>query len=198
MTVSARQAYYLDAMGISLWREKNSDPGTGSGPRDAPLLSWQLPRGALSLWLSKQPVAQRHQIHSAQSQLIIISDWQAVDENAQSLFNGQSGDLLEGMLKAINLSRQQVGTIGLARAAGGELQSVETVLVGVPVKVILFMCALPETCSVEDFAGRGPVGQTCFEVPLIPSLHPAYLLVNDSAKRLAWEDLKQVRSLLLG
>jgi DNA polymerase len=35
---------------------------------------------------------------------------------------------------------------------------------------------------------------TCF---LVPTFHPAYLLRNPSAKRLAWEDLKTVKKLLL-
>jgi len=33
-------------------------------------------------------------------------------------------------------------------------------------------------------------------IPLVPTLHPAYLLRNPPAKRLAWDDLKKVKRLL--
>ena len=37
---------------------------------------------------------------------------------------------------------------------------------------------------------------TCRGAVLIPTLHPAYLLRNPSAKREVWEDMKKVRAIL--
>jgi len=196
MTVSDRQAVYLDAMGISLWRRRDRPVDNAPAHHDPAPAPWQLPRGALSRWLSKRVVAKRQFIQSASSQLVIVSDWQATDENSQGVFYGDSGVLLDNMLKAINLSRQQVGLVGLAGPASVGQENLEAVLAEVPIKVILFMSALPGDCPVEDFAAYGIAGQTCLGVPLIPSFHPAYLLLNTPAKRLAWQDLKQARSLL--
>jgi uracil-DNA glycosylase len=196
MTISGKQTYYLNAMGIDLWRERNRRAYNPPARCEPAVPSWQLPCGVLSSWLSKQSVARQQNVQTASSELMVISDWREADENARSVFSGESGALLESMLKAIGLSRQQVGLIGLAGAASDGQQSVEMALAGVSIKVILFMSALPEASSVGDFAGHGVPGQTCLGRPLIPSLHPAYLLHNAPLKRLAWEDLKQVHSLL--
>lgn len=196
MPISGKQAVYLKTMGISLWRERNRRAGSRPAPDKPAVPSWQLPRGALSTWLSKQAVAQQQNIQTASSKLIVISDWREADENAQSVFSGESGALLDSMLKAIDLSRGQVGLIGLADPTSEGQVSVETALAGVSIKVILFMSTLPEASSVEDFVGHGIPGQTCLGNPLIPTFHPAYLLLNASCKRLAWEDLKQVRRLV--
>ena len=196
MPINSKQSYYLHAMGIDLWRERNRRADSQPTRNKPGVPSWQLPRGALCAWLSKQPVARLQNIQTASSELIVISDWLEADEKTQSVFSGESGALLESMLKAIDLSRQQVGLIGLAGPASDGQESVEMALAGVSIKVILFMSVLPGASPVEDFAGHGVPGQTCLGVPLIPSLHPAYLLLNAPLKRLAWEDLKQVHSLL--
>ena len=56
----------------------------------------------------------------------------------------------------------------------------------------------------KKFGGVRAVSQVSLElsdgekIPIIPTLHPAYLLRAPNQKKLAWEDLKSIRSKLQG
>ncbi len=200
--INRTSAAYLDAMGIDLWQEKSRVTNSLSASSPSPdILPWQLSVGSLSAWLANQVVAQQQNLHNPSSTLLIVSDWQPVDEQTQCPFAGEPGDLLDAMLKAIDLRRDQVALVGLPRSADTApadtgRQRISGVLAERSFKLILFMCTLPQSARPEDFVARDVAAQTCSGVPLILSFHPAYLLLNPAAKRHAWQDLKQARSLL--
>ena len=183
-------------MGIDLWREIN---GGDAVPLDRLALqsSWELSYGALPEWLSSQTVAQQSNVQPTVTRFVIVSEWRADDSSAMLLFAGETGILLDAMLKAIALSRDQVGLIGLTDPNNeGTTANLTNVLADLPLKAVLFMSALPKDRSVDSFIARSDSSQTLMGVPLIASLHPAYLLTNPQSKRSAWGDLKRVRALL--
>jgi len=66
------------------------------------------------------------------------------------------------------------------------------------------VCALGAHAARHLLGIEGPLGavrgrvQTARGWTILPTYHPAYLLRNPQAKRLAWQDLKKVKALLDG
>ena len=191
--ISEKQAQYLDAMGIEVWQSRSTE--NHPPPQQAAQSSWQLPRGAMAAWLLQQTVRTVN-AGSSTAGLLIIGDWCTEHYSQHAGFSGEAGNLLDGMLKAIGLSRSDTALLELTGTTGEDSISVASVISENPFKVVLFMSALPMDYHLDNFECHGIPEQTCLGVPLIVSIHPAYLLANSAVKRTAWEDLKQVRSLL--
>ena len=192
---SERHARYLDAMGIDIWCERGSQTVNLDQPPSSPTSSWQLVGGELSGWLLNQSVSRYESTESPASRLAVVCEAVA-GESQISRFSPEAAALLEAMLNAIQLSKKDIAFAELSAIRDPNEASVARVLSALPVKAILFMGALPHDVAVAEFAARNIPNQTCNGVPLIVSVHPEYLLANPAAKRAAWEDLKQVRSLL--
>ncbi|MBI5442147.1 MAG: uracil-DNA glycosylase, partial [Deltaproteobacteria bacterium] len=66
------------------------------------------------------------------------------------------------------------------------------------------ICTLGAHAARAVLGGSGPLAEMrgrSFEVrgrAVLPTYHPAYLLQNPSAKRLAWDDLRRVKEALEG
>lgn len=191
--------HYLSAMGIELLRENCNK--TNDLVNTLPPSYWRLSSDFFCQWLLDQTIAQQQNLQNRSAKLLIVGDWQLLDEQTKCLFAGEAGDLLDAMLKAINLTREQVALIGLTNPASSGLadthgQSIADVLSTQSFQLALFMCALPDNLKPADFTARVAPCATCAGIPLILSLHPAYLLSHPAAKRDVWEDLKRVRLLM--
>ncbi len=153
-------------------------------------------------------------VGNRQADLMIIGEGPGMEEDRKGEpFVGRSGQLLDKMLAAIGLQREQVYITNIvkcrppdnrdpkpaeAQACRGYLQSQIDL---VAPKVILSVGRI----SAQNLLGlQQPVGKLIRQQHLLPgttiplkvSYHPAYLLRTPSAKAIAWNDLKIVHRLL--
>jgi len=126
-------------------------------------------------------------------------------------FVGQAGQLLERMLFAIGLQRDQVYITNIVkcRPPGNRDPKDDEVAPCAPyldqqIELIApkVLVALGKPASHRLTGTKKPISAlrgrwlSYRGVPLMPLFHPAYMLRNPSAKREAWADLKKIRQRL--
>jgi uracil-DNA glycosylase len=153
---------------------------------------------------------------AAIADVMLIGEGPGVDDAATGLpFQGQAGVLLNKMLAAINLARVECYVCNvIKRIPPGErnfsAEEIEDcrpfllrqILVVRPRVIVAFGALAAQTLlrskkTISDLRGRQfTLRLNGFEVPVVPTFNPAYLLRVAEKKREAWEDLKLVRELL--
>lgn len=149
-----------------------------------------------------------------QADLVIIGEAPGADEDRQGEpFVGRAGQLLNAMLQAIGLSREQVyiANIVKCRPPGNRNPALEEAAACRPFllqqltllqpRVILAVGAVAahNLLDTDEAVGRlrGRVHAFGAEnVPLLVSYHPAYLLRRPEEKAKEWSDLQQLYKLL--
>jgi uracil-DNA glycosylase family 4 len=225
----AMRRYYLDTMGIQVWQSveqqaqvatvtsdntENSKTGhDDTANRDA---IWQQ---------LEQDVANctKCELHSSRTQtvfgtgdknadLLIIGEAPGRDEDLQGEpFVGRAGQLLNAMLAAIGLDREQVYIANIlkcrppnnrdplaeeAAACNPWLQQ-QIALIQPAVILALGRIAAHNLLNTEQSLAALRGKQHSYAgIPLLVSYHPAYLLRKPVEKRKSWQDLKRVKSLL--
>ena len=148
------------------------------------------------------------------SGLMLIGEAPGADEDRQGKpFVGVSGQLLDRMLASIGLDRSTVyiSNILLWRPPGNRTPTTEEQALFLPIirrhiqlarpRLIVALggsaakTLLDTTTGILKLRGRwhefdDGTGQ---KLPLLPTLHPAYLLRSPGQKALAWEDLKMLK-----
>lgn len=146
--------------------------------------------------------------------LLIVEEAPGYDEDIQGQpFVGNSGILYDNMLKAINLDRKQIYTTNIIKCLppnnrdphNEEVQNCLSFL-NAQIKLIKpkLILALGRIAAQHIMSVKTPVGQLRGTLhthnqsgtPILVSYHPAYLIRNPRSKQQAWEDLKQVHSVL--
>jgi uracil-DNA glycosylase len=142
------------------------------------------------------------------AELIVIGEGPGAEEDAQGLpFVGRAGQLLTNMLKAVDISRDEVFITNAVkcRPPGNRNPESDELAACAPVlsaqfaalqpKVVLSLGAVATQAllgtkeAIGKLRGRvHPYGSAV----LIPTFHPAFLLRNPGQeyKRMAWDDLK--------
>jgi DNA polymerase len=150
---------------------------------------------------------------SPRARLVFVGEAPGRDEDAKGLpFVGRAGQLLDKMIAAIDLRREEVYICNVLKCRPPENRTplpneVEQCLPYLAQQIALLkpalICALGLSAAQALLSTKGSMaslrGKT-FEyrgIPLIPTYHPAALLRNPSLKREAWEDLKRVRDTLV-
>jgi uracil-DNA glycosylase len=146
------------------------------------------------------------------AELVFVGEAPGADEDAQGEpFVGKAGQLLTKMIEAMGYSRQDVYICNVlkCRPPGNrnpepdEVASCEPFLkrqlAALRPRMIVALGKFAAQCLLRDDTPitrlRG--GFRSYEgIPLMPTLHPAYLLRDPSKKKLAWEDLKAVNAAL--
>lgn len=151
-----------------------------------------------------------------QAPLMIIGEAPGRDEDAQGLpFVGESGQLLDRMLKAIGRDEQNtyISNILFWRPPGNRDPSTEEILACKPFIERLIELAQPKViaCAGKHAAAtllgttqgitrtRGRWHEYQREgiaLPAMPLLHPAYLLRQPGVKREAWHDMLELAAKL--
>ena len=145
---------------------------------------------------------------SATARLVLVGEGPGREEDLQGIpFVGEAGRLLERMLFAMGLSRDEVYICNVVKCrppgnrdpASPEIAACEPFLArqlaAIRPRVILALGRFAAQTLLQDDA---PVSRlrghwrSYQGLPLMPTYHPAFLLRNPAAKREAWEDLKQV------
>jgi DNA polymerase len=150
------------------------------------------------------------------AQVMLIGEAPGRDEDLSGLpFVGRAGQLLDRMLAAIGLTEADVYITNIVywRPPGNRTPSHEEVLACRPflerqidlvapkLLVLLGGAAAKQLLGLEDgimkLRGKWRRYETAsIAIPTIGTLHPAYLLRNPLAKRLAWRDLLLIRAAL--
>ena len=138
--------------------------------------------------------------------LVIITDMPGADDDASGqILSGTTGELMDKMLAAIDMSRENVSIVPMLfwRTPGGRTPTrarpfVDRVLEMLAPRVILTFGALPATeiGNVQIARDHGRVVDLANGAKLIAMYHPNYLLLKPSAKRDAWAALQGAQKLL--
>ncbi len=199
--------------------------GTKAAPKrvaksDIPGLSWSELRSRVESCRACELHKTRTQtvfgVGEQNADLMIIGEAPGADEDRQGEpFVGKAGQLLNAMLKAIGLSREQVfiANILKCRPPGNRDPHLEEALNCEPFllrqidliqpKVIMALGRiaahnlLKTDVAVGKLRGReDAIGES--KTPVVVTYHPAYLLRSPDQKGKAWQDLQRVYRLLKG
>lgn len=149
-------------------------------------------------------------VADAPSGLMIITDIPGADDDAAGqILTGRAGELLDKMMGAIGLGRENVHimpvlfwrTPGGRAPARGELDLarpfVDRMIELTSPRVIITMGTLATTeIAHVDLAKNHGVVQDIDGRAVMPIFHPNYLLLKPAAKRDAWTALQAVQNLL--
>ncbi len=229
--MDARKLACLDAMGVTVWQPRqpagntDSDDAPGAPPAtsaDGSAAAVELESlraqvsGCTQCELHKTRTQTVFGVGAAAARLMIIGEAPGAEEDRQGEpFVGRAGRLLNAMLAAIGLAREQVYIANIikcrppknrdpkpeeAAMCGGYLRrQIELVRPAVILAVgrVAAQNLLGTTTAIGRLRGQDhhdPASGT----PIVVTYHPAYLLRSPGEKRKSWEDLKRVRRLLEG
>ena len=215
-----RQLTALDAMGITVWTARTRLAGVPALPA-GPVLpeltdDWQLLE-AQALVCTKCDLHQTRTrvvfgVGDRRARWMVIGEAPGADEDRQGEpFVGRSGQLLNEMLRAAGVAREQVYIANIVkcrppdnrdpkpeestRCEGYLQKQIELLQPGLILAVgrIAAQNLLRKDTPIGRLRGRvhryGPGG-----IPLVVTYHPAYLMRSPGQKRKAWEDLCLARS----
>jgi uracil-DNA glycosylase family 4 len=143
------------------------------------------------------------------AKLLFVGEAPGREEDLQGEpFVGQAGQLLNKIIQAIQLSREQVyiGNIIKCRPPENRNPEPDEIMACEPFLIKQIQVIRPKLiCALGTFAAqtllkteekisslRGKFHEYQ-GIPLMPTYHPAYLLRNPNRKREVWEDMKKIK-----
>jgi len=224
MTVSATQKSYLKAMGISIWKSRRELPNAKQEEhfKKQPDIQAQdlEANGDIGWDLLRSQVAEctACELHKSRTQTVFgvgnkTADWMIVGEapgkdedlKGEPLV-GRAGQLLNQMLLAIGVSREQVFIANILKCRppnNRDPQPEEVVACHsfltqqiqlVAPKVILAVGRIAAQNLLHSKETIGRIRGNVYhysdnQIPLVATYHPAYLLRSPTEKRKVWADL---------
>lgn len=209
------QTYLLQQMGMTVWKEKtaSSQPLTSSSLPD-----WNELRCAVEQCqrcdLAKTRTQVVFGVGNIQADLVIVGEAPGANEDRLGEpFVGRAGQLLDAMLKAMDLNRQDIYICNILKCrppnnrdpSAEEIASctsyLEKQLLYIQPKLIL---AVGRIAAQYLLGLKTPLSQlrsqlwkfTPTQTDLLVTYHPAYLLRNPKDKAKAYDDLLQVKTYL--
>ncbi len=142
--------------------------------------------------------------------LLIITDIPGAEDDASGrILSGAAGELLDKMIGAIGMTRENVSIMPVLfwRTPGGRAPTQGELALGRPFvdkmiellkpRVIITMGTLAATeIAHVDLAKNHGAIQEIDGRPVMPIFHPNYLLLKPAAKRDAWNALQAVQNML--
>lgn len=223
---------YLDAMGITLW-ERRAATGSAAPIADAAAVPAVVtPSAAVvfpatgSGWGALEESVRactRCVLHNTRTQTVFgvgdrraqwlfVGEAPGADEDRQGEpFVGRAGQLLNAMIAAVGLKREQVYIANVLKCRPpnnrdpqpNEVEQCEPYLIRQieliqPKLIVALGRHAAHSLLKTDLALARLRGQRLSyqDIPLVVTYHPAYLLRTPSDKRKAWEDLRRARSLM--
>ena len=150
-------------------------------------------------------------VGNARAEWLIVGEAPGAEEDRQGEpFVGRAGQLLNAMLRAIGLAREQVFIANvlkcrpphnrdpLASEIAECLPFLERQIALLKPKIILSVGLIAAQNLLQTHSTLGRLRQKAHvfgasQVPLVVTYHPAYLLRTPADKRKAWDDLKFAR-----
>ncbi len=218
--MDARRAQYLHDLGISVWQQRGvahaapdeQAAGADTGDRDQAIAAMDWPaleqavKACTACGLRAGCTQTVFGVGNRQADWLVIGEAPGAEEDKKGEpFVGRAGQLLNAMLAAIGLRREQVyianilkcrppgnrdpkpGEAALCRAF------LERQIVLIQPKLIL---ALGRVAAQNLLATDTPIGKLRGRmhlldgIPVVVTYHPAYLLRSPGEKRKAWADLQ--------
>lgn len=219
---------YLDAMGIQVWLTRPSSVSPGAGvttvthegslPRlqpeenDTCTLDWDALRARVLSCTACALHERRTQavfgVGNRQAQWMVIGEAPGADEDRQGEpFVGRAGKLLNNMLLAVGLKREEVYIANIvkcrppnnrdpqpeeARSCEAYLQR-QIALIRPKIILAVGRIAAQNLLKTERTVGALRGKKHSYEetgIPVVVTYHPAYLLRSPQEKRKAWDDLQ--------
>lgn len=149
--------------------------------------------------------------HFGNGKLMILTDIPSPDDDASgNILTGGAGELMDKMLHAIGLGRENVSILPMIfwRTPGGKTPSRQELDLARPFinkaidlikpRVILTLGTLPATELVNINLAKSHGQQTTLDNDIIvmPIYHPNYLILKPAAKRDVWTALQIVQNIL--
>ena len=150
---------------------------------------------------------------SGTARLVFVGEAPGRDEDLKGLpFVGRAGQLLDKMIAAIQLRREEVYICNVLKCRPPENRTplpeevdrcrpyLEQQLKLLKPSLICALGLSAAQALLQTKASMASMRGRTFEyqgIPLIPTYHPAALLRNPSLKREAWEDMQRVRDTLI-
>lgn len=218
-----KKEYYLTLLEIDRWRLRhqtpmNQAPKPTSKNKDLSTISWE----ELAACVKNCTLCDLHKtrtqtvfgVGNKNADLLIIGEAPGANEDKQGEpFVGRAGKLLNSMLNAIDLNRQDVyiANIVKSRPPNNREPSPEEVAACTPYltrqialiqpKLILALGRIAAHFLLATNEAMGNLRGKKFtygeqNTPLIVTYHPAYLLRSPREKRKSWSDLELVVKLL--
>lgn len=226
----ALRRQYLEALGIPLWVRRAPhitvtasiettevhQPYASSAPGEVAAMDWAALEEAVRSCTRCPLHAMRTQtvfgVGNRRARWMFIGEAPGADEDRQGEpFVGRAGQLLNLMLRAIGLKREEVyiANVLKCRPPGNRDPRPEEVeqcepyllrqieLVGPRLIVALGRHAAHSLLKTELPLARLRGQRFAYHgTPLIVTYHPAYLLRNPDDKRKAWEDLRRAKAIM--
>jgi len=210
---------YLAAMGVQQWQLKEQAQ-TAESSETTPISQanddWQtLQQQAeccVACDLSRTRTHVVFGIGNQQADLLIVGEAPGANEDKQGEpFVGRAGQLLNNMLHAIGLQRQDIyiANILKCRPPNNRNPKLEEVALCTPFlerqinllqpKIILALGKIAAHFLLRSTESLGRMRGREFQyhdTPLLVSYHPAYLLRSPREKRKSWADLQQLKKYL--
>ncbi len=209
--MNARQVAYLQAMGIPVWIQRQlSSPEAGMETVSSEADEWmrleQEVAACVKCPLHKSRTQTVFGVGNKNADWMLIGEAPGEQEDLQGEpFVGRAGQLLNEMLRALRLSREDVyiANILKCRPPANRDPKPEEVAACEPYLKRQIALVQPQIIlAVGRIAAqnllktsqplsrlRGKI-HSYDDIPVVVVYHPAYLLRNPVAKRQAWEDLK--------
>ena len=143
--------------------------------------------------------------------LLIITDLPSSDDDSSGkILSGNAGEMVDKMLSAIEMSRENVSIIPLLfwRTPGGRTPNREEIDLSMPfVNKIIEMLkpriiitfgtlAATEIAKTNLTSQHGAIIESESGYTIIPIYHPNYLILKPSAKKDVWNALQNIQKLL--
>ncbi len=208
--MNSRQIAYLQAMGIPVWVQRQQlSPEPGMVAESSETEEWvrleQEVAACVKCPLHKSRTQTVFGVGNKNADWMLIGEAPGEQEDLQGEpFVGRAGQLLNEMLRALQLSREDVyiANILKCRPPGNRDPKPEEVAACEPYlrrqialvqpKIILAVGRIAAQNLLKTSQPlsrlRGKV-HSYDDIPVVVVYHPAYLLRNPVAKRQAWEDL---------
>lgn len=202
----ATRLQYLEAMGIDVWVKRQTSPAqTENTQTDWQTLQHEV-QACHACNLSETRTQTVFGVGNRQAEWLLIGEAPGQNEDLQGEpFVGKAGQLLNEMLRAIGLSRQDVYIANMLKCRPpenrdpqiGELKACEHFLHSqidlIKPRIIL---AVGRVAAQNLLMTQEPLSRLrgkqhqLRDIPLVVVHHPAYLLRTLSEKAKAWEDLQ--------
>jgi DNA polymerase len=227
---SALRGQYLAALGLESWTlrrrpatgmaQRAAEPGAPPPEPGAPPpepgapppsgrvadLDWTELRAAVAACTRCPLCATRTQtvfgVGSHEAKWLIVGEAPGAEEDRQGEpFVGPAGQLLNAMLRAIGLEREQVFIANVLKCRPPRNRDPAPLEAQPRIMLAVGRISAQNLLKTDVSLGRlrGQVHHFgASRVPLVVTYHPAYLLREPAEKRKAWEDLKFAREVCSG
>jgi len=236
MTVTeAARRQYLDAMGVTLWERRSLSAHAEPAMLEAfvaaePMAAYPPPVSAeagetpgWTLLEAEVRACTKCGLHTTRTQTVFgvgdrharwmfVGEAPGADEDRQGEpFVGRAGQLLNAMIVALGLKREQVYIANVLKCRppnnrdpqAGEVEQCEPYLIRQieliqPKLIVALGRHAAHSLLKTDLALARLRSQRLSyqDIPLVVTYHPAYLLRSPTEKRKAWEDLRRARVLM--